>query len=448
MSLEKNLISCHNRAVFGMGVALGNHWELIKEKFNPGFIIDNDSSKWGSIHKQTGLRCISLSESKDTEELSVLITVGDPYDIESIRDQLEYVGIESFALTEILDEWCEGRPLPDYLQELKKDRGEGRILLFNTPSHDNVGDHIIAMSELDFLQARLNRDKKVYEVTDVEYLWYHKSIKKLTDSTDVILISGGGFLGSLWLYNGEVNVRNIIEEYPDNRIIILPQTIYFEDNKRGKAEFEKSRLVYNSHKNLTIIAREEETYKQIRDFLNEGDRVKLLPDMALFYKKSKESMAKQREKYALICLRRDKEGLISNEMKASIEDSLKIRGLDNKLISMHSGYLSGAEGRMRQIDDKLKEISSATLVITDTLHCMISAALTGTTCIALNNRSHKVGNVYKWIRELDYIFFCDDIDYFEVVLEKAVRRMNSKDNYFQLADMEKYEDQLEDLIRG
>ena len=58
---------------------------------------------------------------------------------------------------------------------------------------------------------------------------------------DIILITGGGFLGSLWLYNGEENVRNILKEYPDNKVIILPQTIYFEKNKRGEKNEKRKR---------------------------------------------------------------------------------------------------------------------------------------------------------------------------------------------------------------
>lgn len=43
------------------------------------------------------------------------------------------------------------------------------------------------------------------------------------------------------------------------------------------------------------------------------------------------------------------------------------------------------------------------MVITDRLHGMIFAAITGTPCIAFDNISKKVSGVYKWIESLEYI---------------------------------------------
>ena len=166
--------------VFGMGIALINHWRYIKKYFAPEYVLDNDRNKWGTV-------------------------------------------------------------------EPPMSRLQKKILLFNTPEHDNVGDHLITLSEMDFLKTHFN-DYEIYEITDIEYTWYHSAIKSRVGVDDIILITGGGFLGSLWLYNGENNVRRILQEYPCNRIIILPQTIYFEENARGKMELKKTIDIYSQHK--------------------------------------------------------------------------------------------------------------------------------------------------------------------------------------------------------
>ena len=217
------------RFVFGMGIALINHWKIIKKNFNPDYGIDNDKSKWGKSDTYTNLTCIAPEKLYGQKDAEALITVGDPYIIEKIKKQLEDMHIPYKVLVQEIDKWTSGEKLPEHLRSMSDN--EKKILLFNTPEHDNIGDYLITLAELDFLKKYF-KDYKIYEITDIEYSWYHLKIKKNVTINDIILITGGGFLGSLWLYNGEKNVRNILKEYHHNKIVILPQTIYFEENDK------------------------------------------------------------------------------------------------------------------------------------------------------------------------------------------------------------------------
>lgn len=60
----------------------------------------------------------------------------------------------------------------------------------------------------------------------------------MLNDDDLIFLQGGGNLGDKWL-NEERLRRTIIESFPNNKIVILPQTIYFSKNDGGK-EFEIS----------------------------------------------------------------------------------------------------------------------------------------------------------------------------------------------------------------
>jgi pyruvyl transferase EpsI len=410
--------------------------------YNPQYGIDNNSDKWGKIDKYTSLKCISFDEAKYIEDLEVLITVGDPYAIGQISEQLKAENIHFCVLTEILEKWFKYLPLPNHLA--KMDLEQKKIILLNTPEHDNVGDHLITLSEMEFLQNHFT-DYNIYEVTDIEYLRYHGRIKNFVSQQDLILITGGGFLGSLWLYNGENNVRNIISEYPDNRIIVLPQTIYFENNIRGIAEFEKSKLIYNSHRDIVFFARENESYQQLVKMVDDDKMVKLFPDMAMLYQSGIKNRYKRAAKRAIVCLRNDKEKIIDDIDKGKIIEYLSNNGFEVNKISMHSGEFGGIDVRKYQVDKKLREISDVDIVITDTLHCMISSALVGTKCIAFNNLSGKVRNVYKWIEDLDYIYYCTSI-------EESYSIIDGIDCYstceYKLDGVEEYERKLEDVVRG
>ena len=98
-------------------------------------------------------------------------------------------------------------------------------------------------------------------------------------------------------------------------------------------------------------------------------------------------------------MRNDKEKILTSMEQKKIEQELILQNWEIQKTSMHSGEFLGINGRKEQVYNKLAQIQDSGLVVTDTLHCMISAALTGTPCIAFNNLSGKVENVYKWIEK-------------------------------------------------
>ena len=75
---------------------------------------------------------------------------------------------------------------------------------------------------------------------------------------------------------------------------------------------------------------------------------------------------------------------------------------------------------------------------------MLAATITGTPCIAFNNLSDKVKNVYKWIEKMSYVQFCDEIAEFESKV-KALDVASEICNNIQFSE---YEKKLEKIIRG
>ena len=55
----------------------------------------------------------------------------------------------------------------------------------------------------------------------------------------------------------------------------------------------------------------------------------------------------------------------------------------------------------------MQEFCGAELLITDRLHGMVFAALTGTPCIVFSNYNHKVKGTYEWIKYLPYIRYVE-----------------------------------------
>jgi pyruvyl transferase EpsI len=78
---------------------------------------------------------------------------------------------------------------------------------------------------------------------------------------------------------------------------------------------------------------------------------------------------------------------------------------------MCAEYSISVDRRDEELEKKFEEFRHAELIITDRLHGMIFAAITGTPCIVINSKSPKVKGCYEWIKDLDYIRFADNVEY-------------------------------------
>lgn len=78
--------------------------------------------------------------------------------------------------------------------------------------------------------------------------------------------------------------------------------------------------------------------------------------------------------------------------------------------------------RSNALIKKLREFSRARIVVTDRLHAMVFAAITGTPCVAFDNSSKKVSGVYEWIKYLDYITVVDNYSDAKVNIELLINK--------------------------
>lgn len=137
--------------------------------------------------------------------------------------------------------------------------------LLNVPYHANVGDTLIWQGELDFLKSVLYTCKGMCS--------YNSPVPTNIKESDLILIHGGGNFGDLWELPQEWQM-NVVEKYPNNKIIFLPQTVWFEHEENMKECAE----TLSTHKKLTICARDKVSYEILKkNFTNE---ILLVPDMA------------------------------------------------------------------------------------------------------------------------------------------------------------------------
>lgn len=137
--------------------------------------------------------------------------------------------------------------------------------LLEVPYYTNVGDTLIWQGELDFLRELPYKRKGMSS--------YYTDIPNNIGEDDVILMQGGGNFGDLY-YDPQNYRMQIVKMYPNNKIIFLPQTVWFEHEENMK----KCAEILSRHKNLAICARDKVSYEILKK--NFSNEILLVPDMA------------------------------------------------------------------------------------------------------------------------------------------------------------------------
>ncbi|QTD59600.1 polysaccharide pyruvyl transferase family protein [Acinetobacter towneri] len=285
---------------------------------------------------------------------------------------------------------------------------------WDLPYHLNIGDTLIWQGTLDFLKKVSFKCVGVgnYTTSDMQEL----------NKETIILLQGGGNFGDI--YNSSQNFRKkIVERYPDNKIIILPQTIYFE----SKIKEEEDLLFFSKHKNLYLCVRDQLSYEIACRYLEE-EKVLLLPDMAFCLKEEKlsKNMATGKK---LLMKRIDVEAVKVNEIYLTQKITCSdwptfekepifcillryLNGLNRRINKKHSktmmsklidGYATNVV-RPKLIKAGIDFINEFDTVYTTRLHGCILSLLLDKNIVLLDNSYGKNTAFYNaWLKESDNI---------------------------------------------
>lgn len=307
------------------------------------------------------------------------------------------------------------------IRKYNQTENKGRTWLFCAADYCNLGDHAIAEAEHDFFSKRLGME--LLEVPHAEYRSVAKYVIEKVRTEDLLLITGGGFLGSLWI-DGEKQVRDIIRRFPKNPVCILPQTLYWENGDRWEIERQQTAKVYHEHTGKLLLCARDDKSEQLMHEYYKGCSICTCPDMTLSMDWSG-YFNKETRKGAILCLKDDKESVLNEEEKTFLtEVGVQTCKEVSVCTTIISGYFAEEE-RTSLLREKLCEFAKAELVITDRLHGVLFSAVTGTSCIALDNCNHKICETFKWVENINNIRYVRDILEIEQAVEKVLKHRES-----------------------
>lgn len=310
---------------------------------------------------------------------------------------------------EYIDKW------PDY-EKLHNINRKPAFILFNSPEYGNLGDQAIAFAEKVFFE-RMFPKREFIEISAKQYISENLSIKNYILEEDILLLTGGGYLGSEWPWLEDISL-NIIENYPNNKIIILPQTVFFEKSDFGEIEKRFFMDTINKHSNIAVCARDEKTLVFLQEYLPNKQIIES-SDMVVGLDLTQYKATKKKNK-VIVCMREDKEkrdistdGMLSAIKKYDEECSIE----QISTVLKKDVFLCD---RREELEKIWNAFSDARLVVTDRLHASIFACLLDIPCICFDNKTGKVSDFVFSQKDNCNIVLCDNYSEFNQVLNVCI----------------------------
>lgn len=292
--------------------------------------------------------------------------------------------------------------------------------LLDFPDHSNVGDSAIWLGETEFFADHARRPSYVSKLKSHVSNQMEQAIGQGT-----IFLHGGGNFGTIWKSHQDFRIE-LLSRFPDQRIIQLPQSIYFDN---FEAVEETARAI-EQHGNFILFVRDKRSLDFARCHFQ--CEVFLCPDMA-FYMEPLERETPVHDFYYL--MRTDFERSVMG--KAShpgrsveigdwlTEDKMKMRmaAATSKLMDLgQSGDAARAMKYDRLARTRLKRgiglLSSGKVVVTDRLHGHILSTLLGIPHVTLDNSYGKLQNfIQAWTSDIPFMRTADTLEEAQALAE-------------------------------
>lgn len=308
--------------------------------------------------------------------------------------------------------------------QLQQQRNRKKVFLIGTPEHSNIGDAAITVGEIEFL----HRYYPAHEVVELPAYdmdkWYDK-FTLMIQKDDIIFLQGGGNLGDYYVYEENIR-RRVVQDFPMNQIVILPQTICFSDTERGKQELKISEEIYNAHNNLKLLTRGKQSLTFAQNHFKNVRCVNAL-DMALTI----QFITNQTRDGILLCLRDldDESGFQAEEYQSIIA---AIKHADEHYEKTANIYRDNRESkidmsiRKRVVYEELRKFAAREVIVTDRLHGLIFSIITKTPCVLLSSFNQKIPEFYEFFKDSNAIIYIDkDIHKLNDAINQAKRVKNA-----------------------
>lgn len=325
---------------------------------------------------------------------------------------------------------------------LEVDITQKRIWYFCVPTHSNLGDQAQACCIEKYFRKFFS-DHIVFKLSNNAFDFYEEKIlmilKEKIKETDLIFFQSGYTFTGIHPY--ENMHRKIVENFPYNKIVFLPQTVKFKNQKI----LENVQNFYGKYDNIYFFARDKISYDIYKSIFPEHRNVHCFPDIVTTEIGNYDFNNNERNGI-LLCVRNDVEKLYSFQeislFKEKLQKIAKVSLSDTNSETKENSL----KEYWKKIEETIDDYSQYQVIITDRYHGTIFALIANTPVIILKTTDHKVVTGADWFEGVyeDYVYVVNDLEEASQVAQQIVTGFEYRKlpSYFK----EKYYDRLKDII--
>ncbi|MDO4855042.1 MAG: polysaccharide pyruvyl transferase family protein [Limosilactobacillus gorillae] len=314
-------------------------------------------------------------------------------------------------------------------KNIRVNTDKNRVFLFGIPQFLNYGDLAIAIAEINFLN-RYFPNRELILISEPSVDNGIDQVKSICNDSDIIAFHGGGNMGDVWPEQDKMRER-IFLEFKDSRIICFPQSTNYSSN-RSESLLRISKTM-RTLSDIWIFARDRSSYDFMKENFPSNVHINLVPDIVLSLKVS----SKYNRTNIATFMRSDREkedNRVATDLISDISKNNLVVNSDTEEI--YWKHLITEKSLPKLVNSKLKEFQTSKIILTDRLHGMVFAAITGTPAIVFDNNNHKVRNLYEqWLSSYEYINFVENQDE-EAIKNKVSSILDNKKSYMYSMDEE------------
>jgi len=325
---------------------------------------------------------------------------------------------------------------------LEVDITQKRIWYFCVPTHSNLGDQAQACCIEKYFRKFFS-DHIVFKLSNNAFDFYEEKIlmilKEKIKETDLIFFKSGYTFTGIHPY--ENMHRKIVENFPYNKIVFLPQTVKFKNQKI----LENVQNFYGKYDNIYFFARDKISYDIYKSIFPEHRNVHCFPDIVTTEIGNYDFNNNERNGI-LLCVRNDVEKLYSFQeislFKEKLQKIAKVSLSDTNSETKENSL----KEYWKKIEETIDDYAQYQVIITDRYHGTIFALIANTPVIILKTTDHKVVTGADWFEGVyeDYVYVVNDLEEASQVAQQIVTGFEYRKlpSYFK----EKYYDRLKDII--
>lgn len=267
-----------------------------------------------------------------------------------------------------------------------------------------------------------------------------KGLRRLLKPNDIIVFQSGYCTQDL---GGDHTLMHkiICEDFPETKILMMPQTIYFQSEENRKACAEN----HNQAKNMLFLARDMVSYNQAISMFPDL-KVKAFPDIVTTLIGTLKFNHKRNG--VCLCTRNDGEKLYTDEQINELANRIERDGLFvKKKDTQGKASFKKIRANVQQfIENEIETYSHYQVTITDRYHGTIFSLCAGTPVIIIKTTDHKVVTGADWFKGIydNYVYVAEDLDdaysiYKKVIADILDHKLNP---YFKT----EYYDKLKEML--